>query len=63
MYDMAKIYVSVTHHQYYFHPDDSSWEYEIEGKPEVITILDELFNQKKEKPQNQKEKKQSENEV
>lgn len=48
MYDMAKIYVSVTHHQYYFHPDDSPWEYEIEGKPEVITILDELFNQKQE---------------
>ena len=45
---MTKIYVSVSHHQYYYHPDDSPWEYEIEAEPEVLGILDQLFSQKQE---------------
>lgn len=45
---MAKVYVSVAHHRYYFHPDDSPWEYEIEAGPEVIGVIDQLFNQKDE---------------
>ncbi|MET1013113.1 MAG: transposase [Paenisporosarcina sp.] len=45
---MAKIYVSVAHHQYYYHPEDSPWEYEIEAGPEVYGVLNQLFNQKQE---------------
>ena len=45
---MTKIYVSVSHHRYYYHPEDSPWEYEIEAEPEVLTVLDQLFEQKEE---------------
>ncbi|MCZ8536372.1 MULTISPECIES: transposase [Paenisporosarcina] len=43
---MTKVYVSVAHHRYYFHPEDSPWEYEIEAEPEVLNVLDQLFDQK-----------------
>lgn len=43
---MSKIFVSVANHRYYFHPDDSPWEYEIEAEPEVLSVLDQLFDQK-----------------
>ncbi len=43
---MPKIFVSVSHHRYYLHPEDSPWEYEIEAEPEVLTVLDQLFEQK-----------------
>jgi len=45
---MTKIYVSVANHRYYFHPDDSPWEYEIEAAPEVLGVLNQLFDQKDE---------------
>jgi len=45
---MTKIYVSISHHRYYYHPEDSPWEYEIEAEPEVLTVLDQLFEQKEE---------------
>jgi hypothetical protein len=45
---MAKVFVSVMHHRYYLSPEDSQWEYEIEAEPEVLTVIDRLFDQKEE---------------
>ncbi|WP_075620140.1 transposase [Paenisporosarcina indica] len=43
---MAKVFVSVMHHRYYLHPEESQWEYEIDAAPEVLTVIDRLFEQK-----------------
>jgi len=45
---MSKVFVSVMHHRYYLHPEDSPWEYEIDAEPEVLTVIDQLFDQKEE---------------
>lgn len=41
----CKLYVSVSDHRIYSHPDDAPWEYAIEVEKQYVPVFQQLFEQ------------------